>query len=79
MQFVPEERKEEAVPCWFIPLRESGETVDYFNRCGTQLELEDALAEWLRTVIHRIEREEKGDERPSGRETEGEIRRLGGT
>ena len=82
MRFVPEERREEAVPCWFIPLSGSGETVEtveYFNRCGTQLELEEALAEWLRTVIHRIENEGKAEELRSGRETEEEICRLAGT
>jgi hypothetical protein len=79
MRFVPEERKEADMPCWFIPLSGSGETVDYFNRCGTQLELERALGDWLRTVIQRIESEVKGDEQPSGRETEEEICRLAGT
>jgi len=79
MRFVPEERKEELVPCCFIPLTQSGETVDYFNRCGTQLELEEALCNWLRTAIHRIESEGRGDEEPSGRETKKEICKLAGT
>jgi hypothetical protein len=79
MRYVPEERKEEAVPCWFIPLTEGRETIDYFNRCGTQLELEEALGNWLRTMIHKIESERKGDEQPSGGETEKEICRLAGT
>jgi len=79
MRFVPEERREEDVPCWFIPLRGSGETVDYFNRCGTQLELEEVLGSWLRTMIRRIESEGKGDQQTSGTEREEEICKLAGT
>jgi len=79
MRFVPEKRREEDVPCWFIPLRGSGETVDYFNRCGTQLELEEVLGNWLRTVIRRMESEGTGDQQTSGNETEEEICKLAGT
>ena len=79
MRFVPEERKNEAVPCWFIPLGGGGETIDYFNRCGTQLELEEGLGDWLRTVIHRIGSEAKGDEQRSRRDSEKEISRIAGT
>jgi hypothetical protein len=44
-----------ALPCRFIPLSENGETIDYFYRCGTQLETKEALADWLRSQITRIE------------------------
>jgi hypothetical protein len=54
MRLVPEERKNESVPCWFIPFSARGETVDYYSRCGTQEELEEALADWLRNRIQRI-------------------------
>lgn len=57
MRFVPEKHKAEDVPCWFIPLSVKGETVDYYSRCGTQVELEDALGKWLRKAIHKIETE----------------------
>jgi hypothetical protein len=56
MKFVPDEQKRESSPCRFIPLTEKGETVDYFYRCGTQPDLEAALADWLRAQISRIER-----------------------
>jgi len=62
MQFVPEERKTENVPCWFIPLTAVGETVSYYAHCGTRLELEEALAAWLRTTIQRLEHEGGGKE-----------------
>jgi hypothetical protein len=57
MQFVPEERKAEKVPCWFIPLSAKGETIDYYTRCGTQQELEEGLGDWLRRQIRAIEQE----------------------
>jgi hypothetical protein len=59
IQFVPGERRNEGVPCRFIPLTEKGETTDYFYACGTQGELEEALAGWLRSQISRIE-EQRG-------------------
>jgi len=55
MKFVPAELKDQAAPCRLIPLTDKGETVDYFYRCGTQLELEEALASWLRNQVSRIE------------------------
>jgi hypothetical protein len=57
MKFVPDELKNENIPCRFIPLTEKGETIDYFYRCGTQLEMEEALADWLRSQITRIEQQ----------------------
>lgn len=54
-RFVPEDHRAEGVPCWFIPLTSSGETVDYLSRYGTQLELEDALGKWLRAAIQKTE------------------------
>jgi len=46
------------------PPNEKGETVDYFYRCGTQLELEEALAGWLRGQITRIEQQLATSTRP---------------
>jgi hypothetical protein len=60
MQFVPSELKDQASPCRLIPLTDKGETIDYFYRCGTQLELEEALSAWLRKQISQIE--EKAEE-----------------
>ena len=55
LKFVPEELRDQDSPCRFIPLNEKGETIDYFYRCGTQIELEQALVAWLRCQISRIE------------------------
>jgi hypothetical protein len=55
MEFVPAELKDQVSPCRLIPLTPKGETADYLYRCGTQLELEEALAGWLRDQISQIE------------------------
>lgn len=56
-QFVPEEYRSEAVPCRFIRLTEEGQTVDDLYRTASQVEMEDALANWLRIQIQKIEQE----------------------
>ncbi len=56
-QFVPQGQKAESIPCRFIPLTKDGVTVEDLNRTGNQQEMEDALANWLRAQIERIERE----------------------
>lgn len=59
MELVPKERREERIPCRHIPLNGAGETIEYFYRCATQEELEDAMGAWLRSTIERLERESK--------------------
>lgn len=56
-QFVPDGQKGESIPCRFIQLTKEGQTVEDLYRTGSQLEMEVALAEWLRAQIERIERE----------------------
>ena len=56
-QFVPQGQRAESVPCRFIQLNEHGQTVDDLYRTGNQLEMEEALARWLRSQIEKIERE----------------------
>jgi hypothetical protein len=56
-QFVPQGQKGESIPCRFIPLTDDGQTVEDLYRTGSQAELEEALTNWLRTQIARIERE----------------------
>jgi hypothetical protein len=55
--FVPREAREELIPCHFIPLNQQGETVDSMERHANQLEMEEALKNWLRSTIARLERE----------------------
>jgi hypothetical protein len=56
-QFVPDGQKKESIPCRFIPLTQEGHTVEDLYRTGSQTEMEEALAKWLRAQIERIERE----------------------
>ena len=57
MQFVPLERRSEAVPCHFIPLNKAGETAAELEARGDQNDLEEAVKNWLRAAIKRIEQE----------------------
>jgi hypothetical protein len=54
---VPAESREEGIPCHFIPLNNQGETVDSMERHAHQPELEEALKNWLRSTIARLENE----------------------
>jgi hypothetical protein len=56
-QFVPEGQRTESIPCRFIPLNSDGQTVEDLYRTGSQVEMEQALASWLRSQIERIENE----------------------
>lgn len=55
MQFVPPDQRLEQVPCRRIPLNEKGDTVHSLYQHGTQLELEEALGNWLRRRIAELE------------------------
>jgi hypothetical protein len=55
MQFVPDGRRNEPVPCWTIPIGPEGETVENLYGYSSQRELEEALKTWLRRTISRIE------------------------
>jgi len=56
-QFVPAGQQAESIPCRFIPITADGRTVEDFYRTGSQAEMEEALADWLRAQIQKIERE----------------------
>jgi len=56
-QFVPAGQRSESVPCRFIQLTREGLTVEDLYRTGSQAEMEEALAAWLRAQIKRIEQE----------------------
>lgn len=55
IDFVPGDKRAERVPCHFIPLDESGETIDELELENNQLQLERALKTWLRAKITVIE------------------------
>jgi hypothetical protein len=54
---VPVQAIQENIPCHFIPLNQAGETVNSMERQYNQVELEDAVKDWLRAAIHKIETE----------------------
>src|SRR5579872_2487427 len=56
-QFAPESHRTQAAPCRFIQHTKEGQSVEDFYRTGTQAEMEEALAGWLRAQIDRIELE----------------------
>ncbi len=53
--FVHKNAQGEDVPCHHIPLNPDGETVDMLRE--HQVKLEEALGNWLRATIRRLERE----------------------
>jgi hypothetical protein len=55
--FVPQRFKRDLFPCRQIPLDEAGQTLDSLYRTGTEEETYAIVANWLRTVIARLERE----------------------
>jgi hypothetical protein len=63
--FVPAEGQNEGVPCHHIPLNRDGETVDTMERQCNQHELEEAVKNWLRDMIQRIEKERAQKTEPS--------------
>jgi hypothetical protein len=59
MHWVPPESQEAKIPCRQIPLGPTGETLDSLYRYGDQQEIEEAVGNWLRTTIQRLEEERK--------------------
>jgi hypothetical protein len=57
MRFVPEDCRNQKIPCRHVVLNDKQETIDYFYRCGTEEELEKALIGWLKAAIHDIRAE----------------------
>jgi hypothetical protein len=57
LDFVSSEHKSEAVPCHFIPLNETGETIAALELEDNEARLERKVKDWLRTRIREIEEE----------------------
>lgn len=53
IDFVPQAKRHEVVPCHSIPLTEAGDTIETLD--GNQSVLEDVLKHWLRRKIQEIE------------------------
>jgi len=57
MHFVPLTRAAEQIPCRHIPLNAQGQTLASLYESGDASELEEALGNWLRATIRRLEKE----------------------
>lgn len=66
MRFVPPAKREEQVPCRFIPLNAIGTTVDFLYKTATQDELEAEVRTWLKAKIAALEGNELTAE-PAGK------------
>ena len=55
-EFVPEYFHEEMFPCHFIPLNLDGESIDTMSPMYPQVEVVEAVRNWLKAEIRRIER-----------------------
>jgi hypothetical protein len=55
IDYVPDAKRAERVPCHFIPLTESGETIEDLDLEGNQAKMEEALKDWMRHKIAELE------------------------
>jgi len=55
IDFVPEDKRSEELPCHAIPLNAAGDTVESLELQNNQARLEVALKEWMRAKIREIE------------------------
>jgi hypothetical protein len=55
IRFVPPDKRDQKVPCSFIPLNDAGDTADSLYRSATQEELESTLRDWLTRQIEALE------------------------
>jgi hypothetical protein len=65
IDFVPGDRRSEEIPCHFIPLNESGETLEQLEGEDNQQKLEEALKAWLRARIKEIKKAREVTRQPT--------------
>ena len=53
--FVPPASRNENVPCHHIPLNQKGDTLETLDKGYNRIEQEEALRNWLRAEIRRLE------------------------
>lgn len=64
MRFVPERYRSEAIPCRYIPLNASGQTLEKLYRIATRTEeMEESVRTWLLSAISGIECAQSEEER----------------
>jgi len=60
--WVPEDHKDEDIPCHFIPLNEEGKSIAELEDAGKSEEAEQALLVWLDSTIDRLEEQQAKSE-----------------
>jgi hypothetical protein len=65
MDFVPSASRTRDTPCHHIPLTPSGETVCTLEQRHNQLEVEQALKDWLRATIRGVEQAQSEEGTPA--------------
>jgi hypothetical protein len=55
LDFVPEQSRHETIPCRYIPLDESGETLETLYSTATNEEIQKTIREWLLLTIAGLE------------------------
>ena len=64
MRFVPERYRSEPVPCRYIPLNASGQTLEMLYRIASKRdEIEESLRSWLLSAISGLEFAETEEQR----------------
>lgn len=58
IDFVPPEKRGEAVPCHHIPLNDGGDTMDRIAGSSDDFEVQRAMRGWLRNTIDAMEKAE---------------------
>lgn len=64
MPYVPQDSRNETVPCHHIPLDEKGNTIENLDRGYNRHSVEEAVIGWLRAKISEIEKELASSEAP---------------
>lgn len=59
IDFVPAEDRTQDVPCHYIPLDNTGKTIDELEWKENQRETEETVKNWLRATIKRLEEEKR--------------------
>jgi hypothetical protein len=57
INFVPERRRNEEIPCRFIPLNPEGQTLESLYRTAPREETLETVRSWLKKTIAQLERE----------------------
>ncbi len=57
LMYVPEEHKDNEVPCFHIRLDAGGDTVATLSKTGDRKELEERIVSWLERTADNLERE----------------------